>query len=359
MLLWRRHRRAGAAGALALGLLLASGTLAWMQWRESAAQRERADIVRQFVYTMVADAEPAEGRGDVTGTEMVDAAVERARRDVGDPLLRGELLGALGRVYIRLQRPAQAQRLLDDALALIEPRVASTDPALNLVRTELARAVNLSDNDRALSLARLALQQCTAAEPDCAKARATAHYLLAANDAWSGRTRQALQHARASAQDAEAGYGALSLELATALEVWATAARNRGQLAEAAQAIERAMRIAAGRVMRAASRDRLELVQARIDADLGDAATARMRVQRLLQRPAAPYVRASQWRVLSTIEIEMGQADAAIRAAESAAAALPAELGASSAQAWHPTSPSCSDRVALSLPVAVTHKSIS
>ncbi|EFK97514.1 protein containing Serine/threonine protein kinase-related domain, partial [sediment metagenome] len=102
-LLLRRHPRLSLAGAAASLLLATSAALAWAQHRESMAQQARGDAVRDFVFSMIADAEPAQGRSEVTGIELLDAAVARARVELqADPQLRAELLGELGRVYFQL-----------------------------------------------------------------------------------------------------------------------------------------------------------------------------------------------------------------------------------------------------------------
>ena len=84
----------------------------------------------------------AEGQeGEVTGKQMVDGAVARARRDFGaQPQLQGELLGELGRMYLRLDAADAAAPVLAEAIAVLEKHAAPDDAALNRARAFLAAA---------------------------------------------------------------------------------------------------------------------------------------------------------------------------------------------------------------------------
>ena len=330
-LLLRRQPRASAAVALTLALLAGVATVAGLQARESAAQRARGDAVRDFVFRMLADAEPQQGRSEVSAAEMVDAATENARRDVADPRLRGELLAALGRVNDRLNRPAPAQALLIEATALLASHAQPGDAVLNLARADLARSLLNEQSSRATALAREALADCTAT--DCARARAQAHFVLAADASWQGLDAAALAESEASARDTEAAYGPASTELAVSLDSIATAALNLGRLPEAAKALARARGIAEHRVMRAAQRARLDLVEAALQAATGQLDAARSRLRPLLDAPASWYERAAQWRTLAQVEVLRGDAKAAMAAAAAARDVLPASWQGR-AQGW-------------------------
>jgi serine/threonine-protein kinase len=321
-----RRRPAATAGVLAAGLALAAvAGLAWQKASESAAQRLRGDAVREFIYRMVAEAEPAEGHTEVSGVEMIDAAVSSARRDVADPRLRGELLGALGRTYLRLRQNSQARAVLAEALALLEAHAPPADAARNQALAGLARTWQDKEPARAMALARQALAACTQAGAECAKARAEAALVLSASEGWLGRDQESLRHGRNFLRETGLAYGEQSLEMASALEFFTGAARNSGRLQEAADAIARARAIAEHRTMRATSRVRLDLVQATMDADLGHLDTARQRLQQLLQQPAPWYERAAQWRVLASVETALDHFDEAVAAADAALQALPAD----------------------------------
>ncbi len=321
-----RRRPAAMAGWLAGGAAVAfAAGLAWQQASESAAQRLRGDAVREFIYRMVAEAEPAEGRTEVSGVEMIDAAVASARRDVADPRLRGELLGALGRTYLRLRQAPAAQSVLADALALLEAHAPPGDAARNQALAGLARALQDKEAERAMPMARQVLTACTAAGPECAKARAEADFVLSASMGWFGRTQESLRYGRDCVRETGLAYGEKSLEMASALEFFSATARNSGHLQEAADAVSRARAIAGHRTLRNTSRVRLDMMQAAIDTDLGHFDAARERLQQLLRQPAPWYERASQWRALAGVELQLGHLDAAMAAADTALQTLPAD----------------------------------
>ena len=335
-LLLRRHARASVATAAALVVLAAAGALAWQQGRETAAQRQRADAVRSFVFAMVADAEPAQGQSDVTGREIVAAAVERARRELQDePRLRGELLAELGRVSFRLNQIDTSMRVLEESLALLQRHAPPDDAALNRTRAVLARALIGRDAGRASQLATQALAGCTPDDAACAEARAHARYALTALASWQGRHADALQQARAMVEETARAVGADHPSMAQAHETLAGAARNAGELREAAAAVERAWTVGGREPMKAANRDRLDLLQALIDLDLGRHAAARERLQGLLQRPATDLERSTQWRMLAGAELGLGRPGPALDAAARALQRSPAGAARAYArQAW-------------------------
>ena len=337
-LLVRRHRVASSVLAFGTAAVLAAGATAWQQAQEAAVQHQRAGAVGEFVYAMFDDAEPLQGRAEVSGLDILDAAVARARLQwAADPRLRGELLGELGRVYFRLQQPERSQAVLEEALALLQAQAPADDPALNRSRAVLARTLIGRDAQRAPALAQQALAACTRPGPGCAGARIHAHYALAAIDSWTGRHADALAHARAMVRDSEAS-GASDPELALALETVATLARELSLYPEALAAVERAQRLVRDRPIRAMNRNRLDLLQAALHNDLGQHAEAATLLRALTTGAGADAEHASQWRALATAEAGLGRPQAALAAAEAALAVLPASapgaLRALTRQAW-------------------------
>ena len=325
-LLVRRHRVASAfatIGGVAVGLALA---LAWQQGRETLAQKERGDAVRDFIFTMMADAEPSAGHGALAGKALLDAGVARARREFADrPRLRGELLGELGRVYFRIQQVPASIDALDESLALLQADAPPDDPALNRTRAVLARSLVFGDAARAAALARQALAGCSDAGGACADARAQAHYALVVLAGAQGNDGDALGHARAMVGESEIAGGARSASMEPALETLIVVARNAGELQEAAAAVRRVRQLPVAPDLRASNRDWLDMAEAALDTDLGRAQQARALITPLLQREATPNDRATQYRIIAAAELSLGRLEPAMRAAEQAEAVLPAQ----------------------------------
>ena len=129
-----------AAGLL---LVLIASVVAFGQYRASRANAERTAAVRDFMFDLVNDAEAVEGHEgeEVTGRQMVEGAVMRARRDFGaQPQLQGELLGELGRMYLRLGAAEAAAPVLAESVAVLEKHAPPDDAALNKARAFLAHA---------------------------------------------------------------------------------------------------------------------------------------------------------------------------------------------------------------------------
>jgi hypothetical protein len=322
--LWlQRHRRPALAGGVALLALAGAGTLAWSRHQASLEQEARADAVRDFIFRAMSDAEPQEGQTSVSAQQLVDGAVQRARQDFDpQPRLQGELLAELGRVQFRLQAVDASARTLGEAVALLDRHAPLGDPARHRAQAHLARALLLSDGKAAQALAQQALAGCTSAGVWCVQARALAHYALAALGSYQGRNADALAHARAMRDEAFRMPTDEALERIAALETLAGTARNAGQWAEGAAAVSQAQALAASQVLRAANRERLDLLQALLDHDLGRYTQAAAALQALAASAPNAQERALRLRMASNAEVAGGQASAAVASAQRAAQEL-------------------------------------
>jgi serine/threonine-protein kinase len=321
--LWARRQRnvaaAAAAGGIVLAVVLGVAVRSQLQAR---AERERGDAVRDFIYAMVSDAEPAQGRSEVTGRELVEGAIARAEQEfAGQPRLRGELLAELGRVQFRLNHMRGALPTLTQAVQLLEAQAPKDDPALNRARTLLAIARSREAGDEAETLARTALAQCTRSGAACTAVRAQAHYALVARASYRGQANAMLEHSRAMLAESErlAAPG----DVIDALETLATGARTAGRLEEATAAITRAQALARGVNLKSANRQRLDLLQAAIDIDLGRYAPAAAQLAALAASAPNDSERAIRLRLLTEAELGQGRATAALRAAQAAVDSLP------------------------------------
>ena len=113
----RRHRLAVAAvTAVFLTLLLAAvvtyrqAQVADEQRRRAEANLERAEQVATFLTDIFEVSSPDEARGrELKAREVLDQGVRRIRFSLqGDPQLRAELLGTMGRVYQKLNHYDEA-----------------------------------------------------------------------------------------------------------------------------------------------------------------------------------------------------------------------------------------------------------
>ena len=323
----RRHRLAASVAGIGIGLVAVASVVAWSQFRESRAHAERTAAVRDFMFELVNDAEPVEGQaGEVTGRQMLDGAVLRARRDfAAQPQLQGELLSELGRMYLRLSAPESAVPVLEESVRILERSVRRDDAALNKTRVYLAGALMQTSDDvsRMESLARAAHGACTADGAECQKARGYASNILSQLAAYAGDDATALAEMRRCVQELESGYGAAHEETAMAWMSLATIARNAGELTEAGDAMTRALQAAEGQRLRVADRVLLDRTMAVVDHDLGRFVVARDRLLALIGQGGAAGERALQLRLLANVHVELGDGIAALRAADQALALLP------------------------------------
>ena len=321
-----RHQLASTVAGLGLVLVLGASGVAWLQYRESRAHAERTAEVRDFMFNLVDGAEASEGQaGEVTGRQMVDGAVERARRDFGDqPQLQGELLGELGRMYLRLGANRQALPVLEESVAALERHADADDPALNKARAFLAQGLLQSGGDRIRirELAEGARSACDRADVECARARAYAGSILS-QIASAVDKEQALADMRRSTADTEFAFGPGHQETAMSYMSLAISARNAGQLVEAGEAMQRAVGIAQGLRLRAVDRIELERTMALIDHDLGRYEAARARLLALGAQTLSAGERALQLRILANVYVELGDASKALQSATAAVQAAP------------------------------------
>jgi serine/threonine-protein kinase len=327
-LAFARHRLAGGVAAAGLLLVLIASVVAFAQYRASRANAERTAAVRDFMFDLVNDAEAVEGHEgeEVTGRQMIEGAVMRARRDFGaQPQLQGELLGELGRMYLRLGAADAAMPVLVESITVLEKHAPSDDAALNKARAFLALAKLQTgvDWEGIRVLAGRARSACANGSVDCAKARAYAANVLSQLAANAGDDETALIEIRRSAQDIEGAFGPAHLETALTFMSLAMVARNAGRLVEAGDAMGRAAAIAQGVRLRAADRASFERSVAVIDLDLGHYVDARDRLLTMIPRTAEGGELSLLYRLLATVYIELGDTAQALRSASAALKSIP------------------------------------
>jgi len=144
----RRNRVAVAAGtivaaALVVGLSVAAVALVRAR-RAEALAREEAETSRQvanFLTGLFKVSDPSEARGNsVTAREILDRGADRIRGELAaQPLVQAKLMNTMGMVYREMGLFAQAQPLLEQAIATRRAHVAEDDPDLQANLLDLAR----------------------------------------------------------------------------------------------------------------------------------------------------------------------------------------------------------------------------
>lgn len=117
---------------------------------QAAAERARteAEEVSRFLEGVFKVSDPRSGKGgEVTARELLDQGAGRVREELRDqPVVRARLTSTIGRIYRQLGLPQEAERLLEEALAVRErelgpehPDVADSLLALGLARLDQSR----------------------------------------------------------------------------------------------------------------------------------------------------------------------------------------------------------------------------
>ncbi|HLT45996.1 MAG TPA: serine/threonine-protein kinase, partial [Rubricoccaceae bacterium] len=232
----RRHRAGVTAAALVLlALLLGLGATAW-QARETAREAARAERARDFALSLLEIADPDVARGeDVTAHALLDAAAERAARELADePEVEEAVLDALAEINYRQGRAEEAERLFARVLALREARLGPAD-------TLLAESLN--------NLAVLRAQHGHAEEAEALHARALAirlgrlgpdhpdvavsHYNLGVLARAQNDLESAERHHREALRIRRAHFGPEAEEVAQSVRSLALVQHQRGAYADA------------------------------------------------------------------------------------------------------------------------------
>ena len=185
--LWLRRHRARLALGVACGvLLLGLAWAGWQAWQRGQGQTQRADASRVFLQEHLPEAvldtatpAPALTAAPDLAVEAprVQQALEKARMGfAGEPVLRGQVITALGVRFRVLGQPDQALAVLQEAVTLLQGTARGDDPALGAARVELARQHLLEGSaagrERATTLAQQVLATCTGS--GCTAGRAAA-----------------------------------------------------------------------------------------------------------------------------------------------------------------------------------------
>jgi hypothetical protein len=172
-LFMRRHRLHIAGGAAGVAVLALAASLLGQNLQSRQDQAQRADEVEAYLAAAV----PAD-----TSSARLQAALEQARTGFdGKPVLRGQVIAALGVRFRALGQPEQATAVLREAYTLLQGNAKPGDPALHTVQAELAAQLQSGPGGKpaeAQGLAREVLASCSEAKTACREPRALARKLL-------------------------------------------------------------------------------------------------------------------------------------------------------------------------------------
>ena len=152
----RRHRTAVVAASLVAVALVAGITLAttgFVRARHAQAIAEteaaRANKIKDFLTKMLAQARPEKMGYEVTVLEMVDSTTAQMKRDTtfaDDPLVRADILHALGETYRTMDNFDRAVPLFEEALALRRAAKGDNDRATLVTLNKLGQCQGMSGN---------------------------------------------------------------------------------------------------------------------------------------------------------------------------------------------------------------------
>ncbi|MDO9073099.1 MAG: hypothetical protein Q7U73_07520 [Rubrivivax sp.] len=181
----RRNRLGLGAGVLVGALVLGVGSAGWRAFNQGQAQAQRTDQVQVFLTEQLPGPAPgADGQPPDIGVEAprLQRALETARFGFpGNPVLRGQVITALGLRFRALGQPEQALAVLQEAVSLLQGTARAGDPALHSARLELAQQLLQVGAPgapaQAATLARQVLDGCSAGDA-CTAARNAAQAVL-------------------------------------------------------------------------------------------------------------------------------------------------------------------------------------
>ena len=179
----RRERVPLAMASLLVLALVAAALFAWQHFQRGQGQAQRADEVQAFLQQALhedASASVPVATDLAVMAPRLQRALEQARAGfAGEPVLRGQVITALGVRFRELGQPEQAQAVLREALALLMGTAAAGDPALHAAQAQLAwqlvqPGAPAAAAGEAAALARSALLGCTQTGPVCEAVQALA-----------------------------------------------------------------------------------------------------------------------------------------------------------------------------------------
>jgi eukaryotic-like serine/threonine-protein kinase len=241
----RRHTATVAVGAtFVLGLIGVSIAMS-VQAHRIAIERDRAEVVSEFMTDVFAASDPFVNRGEEpTASELLEAAAQKINKDLqAEPEVRARLLEAIGRSLVRQARSASAITYLEEA-ARLQRMLGRNDVRTASVLTELAisyREVGRFDDANRAFEEGLAISRRLKQEKSKYSARLLTD--LGRLEMWRGQVDKAAQHFEAGLAMTQALDGSRSLEAGSILADLASIHLWRDDLAGAEKLAREAVAI--------------------------------------------------------------------------------------------------------------------
>ena len=156
----RRNRWPVAVVGAIFGLLVIFLLTLWQQQGQIIQQRDRAEMVSEFLVDLFGVADPSRERGEtITARELLDRGARDAEARLRDqPGVLGDLLGTMGTTYTSLGLFPEAEALLERSLDLRLEAHGERDPSVAAAWQQLSNlALAIDDLERAEELGRRAL----------------------------------------------------------------------------------------------------------------------------------------------------------------------------------------------------------
>ncbi|HVS03241.1 MAG TPA: serine/threonine-protein kinase [Thermoanaerobaculia bacterium] len=137
----RRHAVGVLAAAAFVALLGGFAVTATVQRALTAAERDKAEAVKDFVLSLFEASNPLiEAKGDaITARELLERGVARIDAELaGQPTIQAELLGVVGTAFKELGLYERAEPLLERALALRRQELGEEHPEVAASSSHLA-----------------------------------------------------------------------------------------------------------------------------------------------------------------------------------------------------------------------------
>ena len=283
-----RQRIPVGIATFAMLALIAAGGYSWKQRAAAELHRARAEEVQTFMANLLTEAEPEgiEGEKALTAESLLDAGVERARFDYANkPLMRGEMIAELARVYLRIGEKDTGGRLLNEAITLIEQNASSSEPSLHVARSYLGGQLLRSSKDnaereRAIAMLNAVVQGCGSETTACKSAKGTAHLSLANDPGLSNAEK--LAHTRSALALFGDSFGAGSEDRVQALLFGADLERGRGNFVAASTLMNQAESYFSQRRGKSTERNLFFMTKANLAFDQGSFTEAANMVDRML-----------------------------------------------------------------------------